>query len=93
MLSEGWDFLCQSDIDVLKLLSFKNHSIIIALELHDFYVIVIEVIELCFRVFDNCSCKRLSVKVFDIAWGFRELKLSWNHDDRLERHDSKVNVT
>ena len=76
MLSEGWDFLCQSDVNVLKLLSFKNYSIIIALELHNFYVVVIEVIELCSRVFDNCSCKRLSVKAFDVTWGFRELKLS-----------------
>ena len=93
MLSEGWDFLCQSDVDVLKLLGFKNHSIIIALELHDFYVIVIEVIEPCSRVFDNCSRKRLSVKAFGVAWGFRELELSWDRGDRLERNGSKVDVT
>ena len=59
----------------MKLLSFKNHRFIVVFELSDFRVIVLEVLKLCLRVFDNCGLEGLSVKAFSVAEGFRELKL------------------
>ena len=100
MLYQGCILFCQSYDSVtecvgcgLKLLSFRNQGVIIGFELVDRCVIVLKVLELCFRVLNNCGFERLGVEIARVGGGFWELKLKRERRDRLRRHDCKIDLS
>ena len=56
-------------------------------------MIVLKVLESCFRVLNNCGFERLGVEIARVEEGFWELKLKRERRDRLRRHDCKIDLT